>query len=234
MLFSTKINNANYSCFFTFHYGVRTGKKQQQQKQPDVLYVLLLWEGQTERERESERCETCALRCSLCGHEASSRQRDSAVLVSLMTAAEPDNDQEPASLFAGVHLLAESPRKEVFFYFLIVIFWVVFFPQLWSRTARWAAGRHLFPSSGNAVQRSGHSKVAEAGGLLQGKCIFYFSFNVTKASHFMDNNVLVVRSVVRRKWNEFNEREGRRHNPTPPPSTSASKTCTQHLLSSHP
>lgn len=69
------------------------------------------------RERESERCETCALRCSLCGHEASSRQRDSAVLVSLMTAAEPDNDQEPASLFAGVHLLAESPRKEVFFIF---------------------------------------------------------------------------------------------------------------------
>lgn len=92
---------------------MRRGKKQQ--KQPDVLYVLLLWEGQ--REKESERCETCALRCSLCGHEASSRQRDSAVLVSLMTAAEPDNDQEPASLFAGVHLLAESPRKEFFFFF---------------------------------------------------------------------------------------------------------------------
>lgn len=31
---------------------------------------------------------------------------------------------------------------------------------------------------------------------------------------------------MRRKWNVFNEWEGRRHNPTPPPSTSASKTCT--------
>lgn len=78
-----------------------------------------------ERQTENERCETCALWRSLCGHEASSRQWDSAVLVSLMTAGEPDNDQEPASLFAGVHLLAVSLRKEVFLspsYFFAVFF----------------------------------------------------------------------------------------------------------------
>lgn len=42
-----------------------------------------------------------------------------------MTAGEPDNDQEPASLFAGVHLLAVSLRKEVFLspsYFSVVFF----------------------------------------------------------------------------------------------------------------
>lgn len=101
--------------------------KNSSSRSSQMFYMFFSSGKARQRKRESERCETCALRCSLCGHEASSRQRDSAVLVSLMTAPEPDNDQEPASFFAGVHLLAESPRKEVFFYFLIVIFWVVFF-----------------------------------------------------------------------------------------------------------
>lgn len=190
-----------------------------------MFYMFFSSGKARQRERESERCETCALRCSLCGHEASSRQRDSAVLVSLMTAAEPDNDQEPASLFAGVHLLAESPRKEGFFYFLIVIFWVVFFSAAVVQNGSlgcWSAFISLLRKCRPTLrpQQSGRSWRTSTR-----KMYFPFSFNVTKASHFMDNNVLVVRSVVRRKWNEFNEREGRRHNPTPPPSTSASKTC---------
>lgn len=44
-----------------------------------------------------------------------------------MTAAEPDNDQEPASLFAGAHLLAVSPRNKFFFLSLSLSYFSVFF-----------------------------------------------------------------------------------------------------------
>lgn len=63
---------------------------------------------------EAELCETSAHHGPQSGHEASSRQQDSAVLVSLMTAAVADNDQDSCESLCRCPLVRREP-EEIFF-----------------------------------------------------------------------------------------------------------------------
>lgn len=68
-------------------------------------------------------CETSAHHGPHSGHEASSRQQDSAVLVSLMTAAVADNDQDSCESLCRCPLVRRKPEE--------IFVCVCVFLQLW-------------------------------------------------------------------------------------------------------